>query len=97
MGIVRRYSSLVGAQCTSYRDRVKAVLANALMPDKYLGGFRVIISKNGHLLLIADADSEEDRPRLVTMKVKFCLLRQAPRSSLRKGLLLVIMPCVICR
>lgn len=64
------------AQSTSYRDRLNAVLAYEQMEGDYLGGFRVTVSENGHLIHINDANNEEKRGgrtglrALLAMKLK---------------------------
>lgn len=53
------YSLQVCAQCTSYCDRLNAMLADAQMRGEYLGGFWVRVSENEYFIYVGDAEIED--------------------------------------
>lgn len=59
--VCKRYLLLVPVPSTSFRDRLNVVLPDAQLKGDYIGGFCVMVSKNGHSLHIGDPDSHEER------------------------------------
>lgn len=59
--VCKWYSLLVLAQSANYRDLLNVVLSEAQLKCEFYGGFRVMVSENGHSKHICDAGSKEER------------------------------------
>lgn len=55
------YTSLVGAQASSYLDQLNTLLGDAQASREYLGGFHVHLGEDGHSLHVCDENSDGER------------------------------------